>query len=799
LTLCCVGCITPAAERAASPSVKEAGSGTAGRDYFVDQRHASASDDNPGTEQRPFKSIRGALTKVQLEPGESLWIKDGVYREFVWFEPRPFLDYKPWTPVIQTNVGLSSAECITLSAFPGHAPVIKGSDLVTGWTRFRDNIWVTPWEHNSQQVFADDRVLRQIGGEPAPHLSGRRWRGRLGNGIDDMFAGSFYYDLEAKQLYVWLENDQNPNTRCMEVSVRPGAFWLGPKTMFYAYMRIIGLRFRHCNSTVFKGSPMVTLTGRHNVMERCDASWSDGGGASAVGDDLAIVHCTFNHNGIYGLGASLVRGLRVIDCETSYNNYRRWNASWSAGGCKFIPACHDMIVRGHTAAENIDSCGIWFDGAMSNVTIENCLAYRNGRAGIMYEIGSRGVIKNNICYENGHRGIYISDSCYTTVLNNLCYRNGMSGIAVVGVDRPGGLHGRGAKGVHPGGNNVVWGNLLIDNCWPKLAPKGWAGRPELLMPPEEGVHVGNVSNYNLFYRSGERGTQPLPFGRNYDVGFATSLQDWREKTGMDTHSVIARPLFKDEARYDFHPLEESPALLMVKPDMSVRSDYDNLPRPAKLYHTAGPFRAPVELVRNIETKPRLGTFSMVVPGDIRRAGRHREHSTLAAYFAIRSKHGRIAPGIYGIRVGGVPFRFEMKKDLLIDGLCRRATVTIGRQVRTLHFLCMDTRASDRPIARCVVHLSDGTDRSLEWKCDARGNLTSTPARDTETRQVAKSKDLGYAEFLKRKTVKIDYRIYMTTWRNDNEWYAVKTLDFENLDPEATLCVFAITSEDLPVE
>lgn len=453
-------------------------------DYYVSQLTPGASDNNPGTEKKPFKSINGALSRIQLKPNDSLWIRNGTYREFVWIESKGYVYHKRWRPVIQKYTGISEAEPIKIAAFPGHKPVIKGSDLVSGWKKFKDNIWVRDWDENSQQVFADGSVLRQIGGKMSPHLSGRRWKGRLGDNVNDMFAGSFYYDLEKKKLYIWLKDNKDPNKCQIEVSIRPATFWLGARTKAYKYMIISGLIFEHCNSSIYNGWPSIMLKGNHNVMENCEANWSDGGGISVKGDSHAIISCKFNHNGRTGMGASLARGLRVINCETSYNNYRLWSAFWHAGGCKFIPYCHDMIVRGHTAAYNYASPGIWFDGWQSNVTIEDCVAHHNGGPGIMYEIGNRGVIKNNISYENKQRGIYVSNSTYTGIYHNLVYRNGMSGIAVVGVNRKdGGLFGRGPENIIPGGHNIVWGNILEDNCWPELAPqKSWTRRPELIMP-----------------------------------------------------------------------------------------------------------------------------------------------------------------------------------------------------------------------------------------------------------------------------------------------------------------------------
>ena len=48
-------------------------------ELFVDQKHADAKDDNPGTETKPFKTIQPAVDVVK--PGDTIWIKAGIYSE----------------------------------------------------------------------------------------------------------------------------------------------------------------------------------------------------------------------------------------------------------------------------------------------------------------------------------------------------------------------------------------------------------------------------------------------------------------------------------------------------------------------------------------------------------------------------------------------------------------------------------------------------------------------------------------------------------------------------------------------
>ena len=41
-------------------------------ELIVDQKHPEASDKNPGTEAKPFKTIQAAVDKVQ--PGDTIWV-----------------------------------------------------------------------------------------------------------------------------------------------------------------------------------------------------------------------------------------------------------------------------------------------------------------------------------------------------------------------------------------------------------------------------------------------------------------------------------------------------------------------------------------------------------------------------------------------------------------------------------------------------------------------------------------------------------------------------------------------------
>ena len=109
-------------------------------EYHVDKKNPAASDENPGTAEKPFRHIQPAADKVQ--PGDTITIHGGTYRE----------------PINWKTAGTKD-KMITVQSAPGEIVAIKGSVLVKGWEKIsardaglkgkfpRENIWAKKdWE-----------------------------------------------------------------------------------------------------------------------------------------------------------------------------------------------------------------------------------------------------------------------------------------------------------------------------------------------------------------------------------------------------------------------------------------------------------------------------------------------------------------------------------------------------------------------------------------------------------------------------------------------------------------------------
>ena len=98
--------------------------------YEVAQQHPQASDDAPGTAERPWKTIAKAAEKAG--PGDVVVLRGGVYRERV---------------VLRTS-GTAQAP-IQFEAAPGEEVVVTGADLLSGWQQADETrpIFRVPWPH----------------------------------------------------------------------------------------------------------------------------------------------------------------------------------------------------------------------------------------------------------------------------------------------------------------------------------------------------------------------------------------------------------------------------------------------------------------------------------------------------------------------------------------------------------------------------------------------------------------------------------------------------------------------------
>jgi parallel beta-helix repeat protein len=549
----------------------------------VDQRNPAASDLNPGTGQKPLKTISAAATRVQ--PGDKVLIHAGEYRE---------------TVIIKAS-GTAEAP-IVFEAAPGEAPVIKGSEIIRNWLRESANIWKAklpkvPIRSNKsdepsfwatddvRQVFIKDGVfLDAIHLRPAP--------------ADKIQQGNFFCDRPTNELYIWLPDAEDPNQLTIEASMR-GA-WL---YVWGSNVIIRGLQMRHASTIALVNWPACALNGENIVLEDCQLTWGDFEGVGVEGKGVRLVRCTISCHGNSGISGT-GDGHIIESCRVIYNNINRYDPAWHAGGAKLTPKFNHGRITRCEFAYNIGP-GLWLDDCCTDNFIESNFCHDNEGPGIMVETSSGNGVFNNICYSNRNplageflrpdpeavkkglhnvfasvrrggelalqpiyhagdgRGIYISSSPESKVYYNTCYLNEGEGICIEG-----GLRVATGGVAMSSRNCSIFNNIAAYN-------KG----TQLVVPcnDRDKDTYGNKSDYNLVVALGAVFAQA-----GWSGVFTSSLKQWQERTGQDAHSIQSDPSFALAPMGDFRPLPSSPAAGAGQSLEEVQQDFFGIRRKNKV-------------------------------------------------------------------------------------------------------------------------------------------------------------------------------------------------------------------------
>lgn len=524
----------------------------------------NGSDDGDGV-AAPFRTIQKAVRGAG--PGDVIRIRGGTYREG-----------------IEALSGGSKEKPLVIEAFPGETPVIKGSEIVTGWIPDEGQVWKkNDWKDGTQQVFMDfDRKpgppLVQIG-YPSKFYTGDAggniffFPDPIGKDRKDLKPGSFYWEPASNTLYVWLADGSDPNQHEMEVSIRPKLFH-----MKKPYVHLKGLSFRHSNCSTYREQGTAVEMSEGSVVENCDIQWCDFAGLSMAYKQpgAKAINCNISNNGAIGIGASASYGFLVQGCRLWGNNYRNFNPLWHAGGLKSTTQAFGVVENNDVGYNN--GSGIWFDYADSDgpKIVRNNYVHNNGPkdAGIMFECSVNGLIVNNLLVDNSRRGIYISAAERTKIYNNtIIGSKGRTAIELDGIPRP-------KKRLI---DNWVYNNLIYTDS-------SDSAKYDLFIRENDGKDVaGNLSDYNCVFRA--QGPIRLTVRSNKGMSDFNTWEDWRKATNQDMKSTSTRPEFVKGSGKDFGLSANSPLITAGKQLPEVTIDFLGTPRPAGTAIAVGAFES----------------------------------------------------------------------------------------------------------------------------------------------------------------------------------------------------------------
>jgi len=579
-----------------------------GRTYVVNQRHAAADDGNPGTADKPFKTIAPAAEKAH--PGDTVLVHAGVYRERV----------KPAR-------GGEKGKPVTYAAAPGETVVIKGSDVYTGkWEPVAGaegvylaklgkmrfglyNPFATPHcalkDRTRGQVFVDDQRMRELGS------------------LEEVkaFAGTWASLRGDNALAVHFPSARAPEKCLVELTTRTRIF--APVKRGLNYVTVRGFVMEHCGNNYqrafyAKGRKTVQAGalgcrgGNHWVIEHNTIRW-----AKALGIDCGnegwydleglnqppaedpgyhvIRHNTITDNGcggIAGLGSMLTR---IIGNRIERNNYLGIGRPETAG-----VKMHFFVgglVEGNLFRDN-ETYGLWLDNVYAHARVTRNVFLGNKTAGCFFEMGGGPALFDNniVAYTRGiHNGagLYAHDAGGMTIAHNLivgntlygCYFRQVTGRSHQVFPKPTGT-GRpqsvGRKKCRPE-NIRIYNNIIFAN-----------GRGLINMPYPGPNAPGNFSDFNLFNSGGMMSWMfMLPFVTNTNGGVSYEGMVAAYNRAMDEKGVPAEkraalvnyhkgPLLNLEqwrllTKYDAHSLQPKGGAGITAPELLAELNIDDSP------------------------------------------------------------------------------------------------------------------------------------------------------------------------------------------------------------------------------
>ncbi len=404
-----------------------------GKTFVVNNRAPHASDENPGTEALPLKTIRAGANLAQ--PGDTVLVKAGIYRE----------------EVVPPRGGTSPQRPIVYRAAPGEEVSIRGSERIKTWKDQGGGVWMVEldtsffkgynpfamkvagrWlyrgsEHRLGDVYCDGEAFLQKLKIEDMRSTPNTWYTDLAYGYvnkTDFPQDRRYPDGKIR---IWANfGEVNPNASLAEINARATAIF--PERTGLKYIVIDGFDVRHTAPqwgdiyTLEKGA-IGTKYGYRWTIQNCTITNSRNIGISlGVTDEVPFTkvlteggsnipsmdvlgHHLIRNNvirrcgqtgiyGCYGAVGSVIEG-NVIS-ETNYR--REWFGSNQAAIKILFPI--DVVIRDNhlrgMPGVNTGAKGIWLDWGSQNTRVTgNIICDYGGNRGLFLEVNFGPIIVDN--------------------------------------------------------------------------------------------------------------------------------------------------------------------------------------------------------------------------------------------------------------------------------------------------------------------------------------------------------------------------------------------------------------------
>ena len=355
---------------------------------YVDGKNAASSDTNPGTKEKPYKTINAAAQAAK--PGTKVIIKGGEYREtvkparggdsesaMICYEAAEGEEVIIKASVIAKNIKPSVGWSYGGFMSPGPVPAgmkvweidldpedFKGYNPFCAVNIIHDRFFIE-YDRTDMTTYLNRRGMVFIDGKPLKQVA-------LFN-LMSREDGTYWVESNGQKVHMRLPGDADPANHKVEVTNREQCF--ASDVPFLAYIHLRGLTCAHAangSPTPQRGS--ISLhRGHHWIIEGCTIDWANGTGidfgnecahhtpieGQIIGWDI-IRGCTIRDVGVCGLTGGGTKNLLIEDNLIEGTGWQRMELCWEAGAIK-VHVATNALWRRNVIRGTIGCDSIWMD------------------------------------------------------------------------------------------------------------------------------------------------------------------------------------------------------------------------------------------------------------------------------------------------------------------------------------------------------------------------------------------------------------------------------------------------------
>jgi len=505
--------------------------------YHINNRAENASDENPGTEEKPFKTLRKMQTMIienaKKNIGTHAIIHPGVFHEAISLLPLKIRKYY-YGPTVIIEAKEKGTVIITGAKVVKELLPVEGDKRLVAvkwpykWSKIRNKtfdswkrwgITIKDIMHRRELLAVDGKVLRQ-------------WLTK-----EEMTQGSYFVDEKENRILIW------PAKNCQIEKAKVEVGLIGNLIRIKGWSNLVlrGLTVQH---SITYG---IDLRDCENILvEDCITRWNntDGGPAIWTGKNITFRRNKSISNGNSGISVRIVRNLVFDENEALYNNWRGdWGEFYGFEICGMKQMqIRDALYRNNRSIGNLTG-GFWFDNDNCNIFVEGGLYAYNKTYGLHLEYNSGPIVlKDNIFAFNGMNGIWADHSEQVYLRGNIFYNNKPAQLRISGTK---------SRKLY-----VQYRGIYGDNIRPPLKLRNWSIQNNIFVASGKNLLFQSayadlevflktlISNDNYWYHSDLQ--EPIQLS-----GIELNLKKWQALSGQDLGSKFQKIEFKDPENLDF--------------------------------------------------------------------------------------------------------------------------------------------------------------------------------------------------------------------------------------------------------